>query len=96
MKIKASVMNRTLTKLDMTEAVSLGAAILGGIGAETFRNLEEALASLNVGSETFKPRKSWSSLYQTHYDKIYNGAWNQIRPLTQRLLNVYPPARLDQ
>ena len=96
MQIKASVMNRTLTKLDMTEAVSLGAAILGGIGAGTFRNLEEALASLNVGSETFKPSKSWSSLYQTHYDKIYNGAWNQIRPLTQRLLNVYPPARLDQ
>ena len=33
MKIKASVLNRALTKMDMPETVSLGAAILGGIGA---------------------------------------------------------------
>ena len=37
MQIKSSVMNRSLARLDITEAVSLGSAMLGGIGAGIFR-----------------------------------------------------------
>ena len=92
MEIKASVMNLKLARLDIAEAVSLGAAVLGGIGAGIFRNLDEALSTLRYGSETVIPRNDWSRIYKTHYEKVYSGAWPQVRPLQERLFEVYPPA----
>ena len=95
MEIKASVMNLRLTRLDIAEVVSLGAAVLGGIGAGIFRNLDEALSTLRFGSETVIPRNDWSRIYKTHYEKVYSEAWQQVRPLQERLLEVYPPAATD-
>lgn len=89
MRIKASVMNRSLTRLVVTEAVSLGAAILGGIGTDIYRNLEEALAGLKFESENIPPHPQWAKIYQTHYENIYSGAWRQLRDLQQRLLKTY-------
>ena len=89
MQIKASVMKRSLTRLDMTEAVSLGAALLGGIGAAIYRNLEEALAGLKFSSEDISPHPEWVEIYQKHYEDVYLGAWQQVRPLQERLLKTY-------
>ena len=89
MQIKASVLNKTLTRLDITESVSLGAAILGGIGAGLFPNFDEALSSIEIGSEEFIPQEEWVGLYQQHFENIFCGAWDQIRPLQEKLLETY-------
>jgi xylulokinase len=89
MQIKASVMKRSLTRLDMTEAVCLGAALLGGIGAGIYRNLGEALAGLKFGSEGVPSHLDWVETYQRHYAEVYLGAWRQVRPLQERLLETY-------
>ena len=89
MQIKASVMQRSLTRLGITEAVSLGAGLLGGIGAGIYRNLGEALAGLNFDAETIPPHPDWMKAYQTHYEEVYSVAWQQIRPLQERLLEIY-------
>ena len=88
MKIKASVSNRTLTKMDMPETVSLGAAILGGIGAGIFANFHEALKGLSFNTFEIAPQKEWVEPYQKIYNEVYSDAWKQIRPLQEKLLGV--------
>ena len=91
MKIKASVLNRALTKMDMPETVSLGAAILGGIGAGIFTNLQEAINGLRFNTYEILPQSEWVEPYQKFYDDVYSDAWKQIRPLQEKLLKAFPP-----
>jgi len=91
MKIKASVLNRALTKMDMPETVSLGAAILGGIGAGIFTNLQEAINGLRFNTYGILPQSEWVETYQKFYDDVYSDAWKQIRPLQEKLLKACPP-----
>ena len=88
MKIKASVSNRSLTKMDMPESVSLGAAILGGIGAGIFANFQEALKGLRFNTFEITPESEWVEPYQKFYDEVYSDAWQQIRPLQEKLLRA--------
>ena len=90
MQIKAAVMNRPLQRLDTTEAVSLGAALLGGLGARLFADWEEALRGLHRGGETIEPDPALAQVYQAHYEQIYAQAWTQLLPLQERLLLQYP------
>ena len=91
MQIKSSVMNRSLARLDITEAVSLGAAMLGGIGAGIFRDILEALEGLKYGQEEILPEPAWVETYQRQYAEVYQGAWEQLKPLQNKLLRLYPP-----
>ena len=95
MKIKASVLNRTLTKMEMPETVSLGAALLGGIGADIFTNLQEALNGLKFNINEILPQSEWVEPYQKIYDDVFSGAWKQIRPLQEQLLEVFPSEDSD-
>jgi xylulokinase len=91
MQIKSSVMNRSLARLDITEAASLGSAILGGIGAGIFRDILEALEGLKYGQEEILPEPAWVETYQRQYADVYQGAWEQLKPLQNKLLRLYPP-----
>ena len=91
MQIKSSVMNRSLARLDITEAVSLGAAMLGGIGAGIFRDILEALEGLKYAQEEILPEPAWVETYQRQYAEVYQGAWEQLKPLQNKLLRLYPP-----
>ena len=88
MKIKASVSNRSLTKMDMPETVSLGAAVLGGVGAGIFANFQEALKGLRINTYEIIPQNEWVEPYQKFYDDVYSDAWKQIRPLQEKLLRA--------
>ena len=81
MQIKSSVMNRSLARLDITEVVSLAAAMLGGIGAGIFRDILEALEGLKYGQEEILPEPAWVETYQRQYAEVYQGAWEQLKPL---------------
>ena len=74
----------------MTEAVSLGAALLGGMGAGLFKNLEEALGGLKYGAETIEPDPATMEIYQAHYKQIYTPAWQLLQPMQERLQQLYP------
>ena len=90
MQIKAAILNRPLQRLNMTEAVSLGAALLGGMGAGLFKNLEEALGGLKYGAETIEPDPATMEIYQAHYKQIYTPAWQLLQPMQERLQQLYP------
>lgn len=78
MTIKASLFDKTITVLDMAEATALGAAILGGMAAGVFADVDTALAGL-TGSETeVAPDPALRDLYAERYETIYQ----QLRPAT--------------
>jgi xylulokinase len=52
---KAKILNRCLFINKTGEAVTLGAALLGGIGAGVFVNYEDAVKSLNRDEEEINP-----------------------------------------
>ena len=72
----------------MPETVSLGAAILGGIGAGIFANFQEALKGLRFNTFEITPESEWVEPYQKFYDEVYSDAWQQIRPLQEKLLRT--------
>ena len=75
----------------MPETVSLGAAILGGIGAGIFTNLQEAINGLRFNTNEILPQSEWVEHYQKIFDYVYTDAWKQIRPLQEKLLRACPP-----
>ena len=75
----------------MPETVSLVAALLGGIGADIFTNLQEALNGLKFNINEILPQSEWVEPYQKIYDDVFSDAWKQIRPLQEKLLKAFPP-----
>ena len=55
MRIKATVSNQTITIVGVEEATSLGAAILGGIGAGVYSDVPSALEGLRYAESPVEP-----------------------------------------
>jgi xylulokinase len=55
LRIKANAFARPLTVIDEAEATALGAALLGGIAAGIYRDLDEALAGLERREHVIEP-----------------------------------------
>jgi xylulokinase len=55
MRIKATVLDRTITVVGVEEAISLGAAILGGIAAGVYANVPSALKELRYTETPVEP-----------------------------------------
>jgi len=72
LQIKADVSGCTLEALEMTEVVTLGAALLSGMGSGRFANEAEALAARpELGGESIYPNMKKHALYQ----EIYQGGF---------------------
>ena len=85
LRIKASVMNATLRVLDLQEATALGAAILGGIGAGVYRDVEDALARLRSRPRLVAPDPRDVATYDAYFAQVYRGIYEALRPLNHRI-----------
>jgi xylulokinase len=89
MQIKASVLNQTVIVLEMTEATSLGAAILGGIAAGVYRDVGSALATLRYTQTPVEPAIDQVSLYDTYYRQVYRQIYHALRPLHHTIYQLH-------
>jgi xylulokinase len=83
MKIKASVYGRAIEVTPLTEGTCLSAAILGGLGAGIFANLDEARQSMREGlGEVWivEPDPAWVARYQELYANIYASLPGTLAP----------------
>ena len=71
MEIKAAVFDRPITVLEMAESTGLGAAILGGLAAGVFPDVETALGGLTSGETEIAPDRSMTGVYAERYQSIY-------------------------
>ena len=78
MAIKASVFDQPITVLDMAESTALGAAILGGLAADVFPDVDTALASLKCSETEVAPEPALRDFYAERYRSVYQ----RLRPAT--------------
>jgi xylulokinase len=88
MQIKANVMAQTHTVLDVDEAVALGAAILGGLGAGLYPDAETAIAGLRYDRRDIAPEASATEVYDVIYRQVYQRLYPGIAPLSHALDEV--------
>ena len=78
MSIKASMLGKPITVLDMAEATGLGAAILAGLAAGVFPDLDSALGGLRCPETEVQPDAELGAFYDRRYRSIYE----RLRPST--------------
>lgn len=85
LRIKASVMDTRLNVLDLDEATALGAAILGGIGAGVYRDVDDALATVSVHPRAIDPDPEAVPVYETYFREVYRLLYDALAPLNHRI-----------
>lgn len=85
LRIKASVMNMPLEVLDLEEATALGAAILAGIGAGVYRDVEDALGQIHARPRTILPDSAAVPIYDRSFRDVFSAMYETLRPLNHRI-----------
>ncbi|HBB62051.1 MAG TPA: carbohydrate kinase [Lachnospiraceae bacterium] len=80
MQMKADVLNVPFTALQTKDAGTVGSAMLTGIAAGLFRNLEDAADHMIVKLETYSPRREMHEKYMQIYQR-YRRVYQAVRPL---------------
>jgi xylulokinase len=81
MQIKASVLNRPITVAAVAESTSLGAAILGGLGAGVYPDVPTALQQLRHEQTVVEPVADQVAYYEAYFQQIYQQLYLTLRPL---------------
>ena len=85
LQMKADVTGRRVRVLANDEATALGAAMLAGVGAGTFGDLDEAVAALTVlDAAIYEPDPGTSAAYGDAYAR-YRGLFDAVEPEFTRL-----------
>ncbi len=79
MRIKASVFDRIITVVGVEEATSLGAAILGGIGAGVYADVPSALGELRYAETPVEPVSEEVPLYDDAFRRVYRRIYPALR-----------------
>ncbi|MEA2511610.1 MAG: hypothetical protein QOJ59_1097 [Thermomicrobiales bacterium] len=85
LRIKASVMRTSLHVLDVAEATSLGAAILGGLGAGIYQSVADALASIRLQSTVVEPDPAAADFYDAYFRDVYSHLYEALKPVNHRI-----------
>jgi xylulokinase len=85
LQMKADVTGRRVRVLANDEATALGAAMLAGVGAGTFADLDEAVGALTVlDPATYEPDASTAAAYADAYGR-YRALFDAVEPGFARL-----------
>lgn len=88
MSIKAAVFNRPITVLEMAESTGLGAAILGGLAAGVFPDVETALEGLNDRETEIVPNRPSIETYAHRYRSVYHRLRSSTADLHAAILSA--------
>jgi xylulokinase len=82
LELKATVLNRPITVLDLDEATALGGI---GAGAGVYADVATVLSSLRFSSTVVEPVAHPVDFYDTHFRDIYQRLYSTLRTLHHRL-----------
>ena len=69
LQMKADTFGLPVSSMKVSEAASLGAAILGGMGTGSFDNIQDAVESMVHTVTTYEPNEEQTRLYQEKYQQ---------------------------
>jgi xylulokinase len=78
LQVTADILNKPIARNSVTEASSLGASILAGIGSGIFSSYEEGVNSMIKQDLVINPILSNSKIYDTKFEK-YNKLYSFLR-----------------
>ncbi|MBS1250989.1 MAG: Xylulose kinase [Anaerolineales bacterium] len=94
MRIKATVLNYTITVAGVEEATALGAAILGGVGAGVYDDIPFAVNQLRYTQADIEPAADQVAAYGAYFREVYQPLYPTLRSLhhtIHRLQNEAQP-----
>ena len=86
LRLKASLFGLPVEVGDMPEGTCLGAALLGGLAAGLWRDLDEARAGLDLAWRRVEPDPSWPEAARWRRLEAYAEAYGRLRELNAGLL----------
>ncbi len=92
LRIKASIYGRALSVIGEPEATALGAALLGGLAAGLWADLDAALAAIDQPIETVEPDPAWAAHYGALYQQAYRPFYPALAPVSHALTRLDSPA----
>jgi xylulokinase len=90
MRIKATVMNQGITVSGVKEATSVGAAILGGVGAGVYPDIPSALQELRYDQSTVEPVPNEVAFYDDAFRKVYGRLYPSLRGVHREIEDLLP------
>jgi len=85
MRIKATVLNRPISVIKLAEATSLGAAVLGGLGAGIYADVSSAIRTLRCARTLVESVADQVALYEATFQQVYGQIYPSLRPLHQAI-----------
>ena len=80
MQMKADVLDLPITALETSEAGTVGCAMIAGIAAGIFKDINEAAAHMVRRTVTYYPQEAMHERYMEIYDR-YKDLYRAVRPL---------------
>jgi xylulokinase len=74
--------------VDEPEATALGAALLGGVGAGVWPNLDSALAALDRRVHVVAPDIALVESYRRVRETVFDRLQSALRPFNQELIKI--------
>lgn len=90
--LKANTLGKSIGIPEINETAALGAALLAGIGAGEFHDIEDALRSLDYTMHTIHPEEQLTASYDYLFREVYSKIYMSIRDINQ----VITKATLDK
>ena len=88
MRVKASVSNLVYQVVRAEEATALGAALLGGLGAGVYDNVDDAVGAMRYGQQEIAPEPTEVPVYETIYTEVYRRFYPSVAPLSQTISDL--------
>ena len=88
MRIKASVLGQEITVSGVEEATSLGAAILGGVGAGVYDDVPSALEELRHDETPVEPAPDDVAFYDAAFRRVYSRIYPSLRGLHHEIRDL--------
>jgi len=88
LRIKATVLDRPFSVAAIEEATTLGAALLGGIGAGVYADAGTALDALRYTRATVEPVAAHVAFYDRAFREVYQQLYQTLRPLSHALADL--------
>lgn len=88
MRIKASVYNYPLRVVSIDEATALGAAMLAGLGAGVYSDVDAAVQSVRYTVSLVEPEPTAAAFYTRAYEQVYRKLYPSVRNLHHAIGNL--------
>lgn len=86
LQIKADVFNRSIATLDVEEAASLGAAVIGAVGIGYYQTFEQAIRNMVHLKKIYTPNPDMVEDYEIRYSE-YKEIYSSLKDLNHKISN---------